>query len=45
MTPSLPTFFVASAMNLPISESPFAEIVPTWAISSFDQRVIDFPSG
>src|SRR6516162_8303622 len=36
MTPSLPTFFMASAMNLPISESPFAEIVPTCAISSFD---------
>jgi hypothetical protein len=24
--PSLPTFFIASAMNLPISESPFAEM-------------------
>src|SRR6266480_2083818 len=36
MTPSLPTFFIASARKRPISESPFAEIVPTCAISSFD---------
>src|SRR5580698_8344880 len=36
ITPSLPTFFIASARYLPISESPFAEIVPTWAISSFE---------
>src|SRR6516162_2684038 len=36
MTPSLPTFFMASARNLPISESPLAEIVPTCAISSFE---------
>src|SRR4051794_9180690 len=36
MTPSLPTFFMASARNLPISASPLAEMVPTWAISSFD---------
>src|SRR6516164_10465495 len=34
MTPSLPTFFMASAMNRPISESPFAEIVPTWGVRS-----------
>src|SRR2546425_2979102 len=33
MTPSLPTFSIASAMSLPISLSLFAEIVPTWAIS------------
>src|SRR2546427_713975 len=33
ITPSLPTFSIASAMSLPISESLFAEIVPTWAIS------------
>jgi hypothetical protein len=32
ITPSLPTFFVASAMILPIALSPLAEIVPTWAI-------------
>src|SRR5215813_13250113 len=36
MTPSLPTFFIASARNLPISVSPLAEMVPTWAISSFE---------
>ena len=34
MTPSLPTFFIASAIILPIEASPLAEIVPTWAISS-----------
>jgi hypothetical protein len=33
MTPSLPTFSMASAMRLPISMSLFAEIEPTWAIS------------
>ncbi len=36
MTPSLPTFFIASAILLPISVSPLAEIVPTWAISSLE---------
>src|SRR5215469_16786247 len=36
ITPSLPTFFMASAIKWPISASPLAEIVPTWAISSFD---------
>jgi hypothetical protein len=30
ITPSLPTFFMASEMNLPISA--LAEMVPTWAI-------------
>src|SRR2546427_515700 len=34
MTPSLPTFFIASAMMLPICLSLFAEMVPTWAIIS-----------
>src|SRR6266478_1229490 len=34
MTPSLPTFCIALAIILPISLSPLAEIVPTWAISS-----------
>ena len=34
ITPSLPTFFIASARNLPISTSPFVEIVPAWAISA-----------
>ncbi len=42
MTPSLPTFFMASARNLPISESPLAEIVPTWAISSFEVTFFEF---
>src|SRR5215469_6279956 len=36
ITPSLPTFFIASAMNRPTSASPLAEMVPTWAISSFE---------
>ena len=36
MTPSLPTFFIASAIILPIDLSPFAAIVPIWAISSED---------
>src|SRR5690348_10266594 len=34
MTPSLPTFFIASAMMPPICLSLLAEIVPTWAIMS-----------
>jgi hypothetical protein len=33
MTPSLPTFSIASAMILPIVSSLFAEIVPTCAIA------------
>src|SRR6204780_5733306 len=33
MTPSLPTFSIASAMVLPIDSSEFAEIVPTCAIA------------
>jgi hypothetical protein len=33
MTPSLPTFSIASAMMPPISASLLAEMVPTWAIS------------
>ena len=33
ITPSWPTFSIASAIFLPMSESPFAEIVATWAIS------------
>ena len=32
MTPSLPTFSIASAMMRPIASSWFAEMVPTWAI-------------
>ena len=34
ITPSLPTFFIASAIILPIDLSPLAAIVPTWATSS-----------
>ena len=33
ITPSLPTFSIASAIRLPISSSLFAEIAPTCAIS------------
>src|SRR5206468_9028426 len=34
ITPSLPTFCIARAIISPMSRSPLAEIVPTWAISS-----------
>src|SRR3954471_11831908 len=33
ITPSLPTFSIASEMILPMVASPLAEMVPTWAIS------------
>src|SRR5437016_7438986 len=42
ITPSLPTFFIASARNCPISASPFAEIVPTCAISWLDVTFLEF---
>src|SRR4029077_9140118 len=42
ITPSLPTFFIASARKRPISASPLAEIVPTWAISSFEVTFLEF---
>src|SRR5437762_1601023 len=42
MTPSLPTFFIASARNCPISASPSAEIVPTCAISWLDVTFFEF---
>src|SRR6266850_1707694 len=42
MTPSLPTFFMASARNLPISASPLDEMVPIWAISSFEVTFLEF---
>src|SRR3974390_2401512 len=42
MTPSVPTFFMASARNLPTSASPLAEMVPTWAISSFEVTFLEF---
>src|SRR5580698_10267672 len=36
MTPSLPTFCIASAIILPTLASPFDEMVPTWATSAED---------
>src|SRR3974390_865330 len=42
LTPSLPTFFMASERNLPISASPLAEMVPTWAISSLEVTFLEF---
>src|SRR5262245_8796260 len=42
ITPSLPTFFIASARKRPISLSPFAEMVPTWAISSLEVTFLEF---
>src|SRR5271165_1457649 len=42
MTPSLPTFFIASARKRPISASPLAEMVPTCAISSFELTFLEF---
>src|SRR5262245_15101864 len=42
ITPSLPTFFMASERNLPISASPLAEMVPTWAISSLEVTFLEF---
>src|SRR6201993_4481222 len=44
MTPSLPTFFIASARKRPISASPLAEMVPTWAISSLDVTFLELAS-
>ena len=34
MTPSLPTFSIASASMSPMARSPLALMVPTWAISA-----------
>src|SRR3981189_2756057 len=42
ITPSLPTFFIASAMKRPISTSPLAEMVPPWAISSLEVPALEF---
>ncbi len=42
ITPSLPTFCIASAIILPIEASPLAEIVPTWAISSLEVTFFEF---
>src|SRR5512144_1590172 len=46
ITPSLPTFSMARASMSPISFSPFAEMVPTWAISALVEtwRERDFSS-
>src|SRR5579885_569891 len=42
MTPSLPTFCMALARKSPISRSPLAEMVPTWAISSLEVTFFEF---
>src|ERR1044072_155232 len=42
ITPSLPTFFIASARKRPISASPLAEMVPTWAISELEVTFFEF---
>src|SRR5437870_4647376 len=34
MTPSFPTFSIASAIKSPIARSPLADTMPTWAISA-----------
>ena len=41
MTPSLPTFCIALAIMSPISRSPLAEMVPTWAISSVVETFLE----
>src|SRR2546425_4461201 len=41
ITPSLPTLFIASAMMSPMLASPFAEIVPTWAIDLLSADGLD----
>src|SRR5258708_6133001 len=42
ITPSLPTFCIASAILSPVSRSPLAAIVPTWAISSLVEIFFDW---
>src|SRR4029077_7011562 len=42
ITPSLPTFFMASARKRPISVSPLAEMVAACAISSFEVTFLEF---
>ena len=42
ITPSLPTFCIAFARKSPISRSPLAEMVPTWAISSLEVTFLEF---
>ena len=41
MTPSLPTFSIASAMMLPMVSSPLAEMMPTWAISFWEAVALE----
>jgi hypothetical protein len=41
ITPSLPTLRIASAIISPISVSPLALIVPTWAMSSLPLVGVD----
>ena len=41
MTPSLPTFSMARAIISPMSRSPLAEMVPTWAISALVPIFLD----
>src|SRR5665213_1234662 len=41
ITPSLPTFCIASAILSPTSRSPWAAMVPTWAISSLVEIFFD----
>src|SRR5215472_3207398 len=42
ITPSLPTFCIASAILSPVSRSPLAATVPTWAISSLVEIFFDW---
>ena len=42
ITPSLPTRSMASAIMEPISPSPLAEMVPTWATSAVVEIFLDF---
>ena len=41
ITPSLPTFCIASAIISPMLASPFAEMVPTCAISASVETVLE----
>ena len=43
ITPSLPTFSMASAMMSPISASELAEMVPTWAMALLSVQGVDMP--
>ena len=41
ITPSLPTFSMASAMILPMSSSALAEMVPTWAMALLSSQGLE----